>query len=156
LKSQRGDQWKYFWEIFLNFVNKISFGPPFKVFLDSSQNILWSPLSSFLLHFLKKAQKYKISQSYVSKILEWARDKYYQRRIKPKTSPEQVIVIKKRLNRLSKTSFRPSNDLKIVMDDESYFSLSGENIPRNDGFYSSDRLSTSIDVKYRTKSKFPA
>ncbi len=26
----------------------------------------------------------------------------------------------------------------------------------NDGFYSSDRLSTSIDAKYRTKSKFPA
>jgi hypothetical protein len=42
------------------------------------------------------------------------------------------------------------------MDDESYFSLSDEKIPGNDGFYSSDRLSKSIDVKYRTKSKFPA
>ncbi len=92
----------------------------------------------------------------MSKILGWAGVKYYKRTIKPKTSPEQDIVIKKRLNRLSKTSFRPSNGLKIVIDDESYFSLSGENMPGNDGFFSSDRLSTSIDVKYRTKSKFPA
>jgi hypothetical protein len=77
----------------------------------------------------RKAQKYDISQSYVSKIQGWAGVKYYKKRIKSKTIPEQDIVIKKRLNRLSKTSFRPSNGLKIVIDDESYFSLSGENMP---------------------------
>jgi hypothetical protein len=102
------------------------------------------------------AQKYGISQPYVCKILAWAGVKYYKRGVKPKTSPEQDIVIKKRLNRLSKTNFWPSNGLKIVIDDESYFTLSGENMPGNDGFYSSDRSSTGIEVKYRTKSKFPA
>jgi hypothetical protein len=45
----------------------------------------------------------------------------------------KILVIKKRLNSLSKTSFRPSNGLKIVMGDENYFSLSGENMPGNDG-----------------------
>jgi hypothetical protein len=67
-KPQRGDQ-RIFWlrsrkilkggpkETFLRniskFSPKISLGPPFKVFLDSSQNILWSPLWGFLLNFLK-------------------------------------------------------------------------------------------------------
>ncbi len=53
----------------------------------------------------------------MSKILGLAGVKYYKRRIKPETSPEQDIVIKRRLNRLNKTSFQPSNDLKIVMDE---------------------------------------
>jgi hypothetical protein len=104
----------------------------------------------------KQALKYKISQPYVSKILGWAGVKYYKRGNKPKTSPEQDIKIKKRLNLLSKTKFRPSNGLKIVMDDESYFSLSGENMPGNDGYYSSNKSTTDIEVKYRTKAKFPA
>ncbi len=43
----------------------------------------------------RKAQKYNISQSYVSKILRWAGVKYCKRRIKPKTSQEQDIVIKR-------------------------------------------------------------
>lgn len=103
----------------------------------------------------KLALKYKICQQYVSRIIIWSCIKYYRRQNKQKTTEKQNIIIKQRLNRLSKTSFRPLNGLSIVIDDESYFTFSGENIPGNDGFYSSDRSSTSCEIKYKSKEKFP-
>ncbi len=51
---------------------------------------------------------------------------YYKRKTKPKTTPEQEIKIKQRLNRLSKPKLMPSNDLGVIMDYETYFTFSGE------------------------------
>lgn len=56
---------------------------------------------------------------------------------------------------MSKKNFRPTNGVKIVMDGESYFPLSGHNLPGNDGYYCSDRSKTNKEVKYRSKEKFP-
>ena len=50
---------------------------------------------------------------------------------------------------------RPSNGKEIVMDDESYFTLSNEYLLGNDGFYSQDKSLISLKVKYRSIAKFP-
>ena len=55
---------------------------------------------------------------------------------------------------MSKGLFRPSNELEIVLDDESYFPLTGHNIPGNDGYYTSDKKTVDSDIKYNSKEKF--
>ena len=59
------------------------------------------------------------------------------------------MAIKKTLNLLSEGILRPSNGKEIVMDDESYFTLSNEYLSGNDGFYSQHKLLIS-----RSKVKF--
>ena len=43
---------------------------------------------------------------------------------------------------------------KFVIDDESYFKLSHNNLPCNDRFYSSDRSETPDDAMYDYQAKF--
>ncbi len=54
-KTLKGGPKETFLRNISQFSPKISLGPPFKVFLDSSQNILWSPPLRFSLKFLKKS-----------------------------------------------------------------------------------------------------
>jgi transposase len=103
----------------------------------------------------KLALNYGITQQYVSKIVRWHGIKYYKRKTKPKTTPEQEIKIKQRLIRLSKSELMPSNDLDVVMDDETYFTFSGEKHVGNSGYYSKDKTQVDPEVKYKSKSKFP-
>ena len=42
------------------------------------------------------------------------------------------------------------------MDDESYFPMTGQNIPGNDGYYSSDKSKVDPEVRYKSKPKFPS
>ena len=103
----------------------------------------------------KLAQKYKISHQWVSAVLKRNGIQYYKRTPKPKTTEAQKKKQKKCLIKISKNEFRPTNDMKIVMDDESYFPLTGHNIPGNDGYYASDKSSVATEVKYRSKEKYP-
>jgi hypothetical protein len=101
----------------------------------------------------KLALNYGITQQYVSKIIRWHGVKYYKRKTKPKTTTEQEI--KQRLNRLRKSKLMPSNDLDVVMDDETYFTFSGEKHVGNNDYYSKDKTRVDPEVKYKSKSKFP-
>ena len=44
----------------------------------------------------------------------------------------------------------------IVLDDEKYFSLSGDNVQCNQRYFATDPSTTSSDVKYKQKKKIPA
>lgn len=101
------------------------------------------------------AQKYGITQSWVGVLLKRNGIRYFKRQSKPKTTDKQRIKQKRCLIKMSKNEFRPKNGIKIVMDDESYFPMSGQNIPGNDGFYTSDRSGCDSDFKNKTKHKFP-
>ena len=103
----------------------------------------------------KLANRFNIGQSYLCKILKKNGVKHYKRHPKSKTSDSQKIIQKKRLIRLSKGKLRPNNGLEVVMDDESYFPMTGHNIPGNDGYYAIDRSEVDSDVKYRSTEKFP-
>ena len=103
----------------------------------------------------KLAQKFKVTHGWISVILKRNGIHYFKRQTKPKVTEKQLIKQKKCLLKMSKKDFRPNNGIKIIMDDESYFPLSGHNIAGNDGFYTSDRLNCESDVKFKDKNKFP-
>ena len=104
----------------------------------------------------KLALKYDITQPYVSLLLKKKNIRYFKRQNKPKVTEDQKMRQKKRLIKMSKNMFRPNNGIEVVMDDESYFPLSGHNLPGNDGYYTDDKSKVETDVKYRSKEKFPA
>jgi transposase len=104
----------------------------------------------------KLGMKYNCSQQYISHVLSKCGIKYRKRKIKPKTTEEQKVRQKQRLLKLSKTYFRPKNGISVVMDDESYFQLGDHNMPGNDGYYCSEGKVVDVNVKYKSKTKFPS
>ena len=86
----------------------------------------------------KQALRFGISQPYVCQILKRNGIRHFKRKSKPKVTSKQKLIQRQRLIRLSKREFRPKNGLQVVMDDESYFPLTGHNQPGNDSYYSSD------------------
>ena len=101
------------------------------------------------------AKSFKISQSYVCKILKSQGVKYRKRQDAPDCSEKQAKIQKTRLRLLGRGPLKPSNEVDVVMDDESYFYLSGHNTPANAGYYASDDILVDSSVKYKRKSKFP-
>ena len=103
----------------------------------------------------KLAKRFNISRSYLQEILRTNGIQYFKRQVIPKTTEKQRILQKKRLIKLSKGKLQPNNGLEVVMDDESYFPMSGHKIPGNDGYYANDKSNVDSHVKHRTKEKFP-
>ncbi len=66
----------------------------------------------------------------------------------PKSNENQKIHQKKCLGKLRREFFKSSNDIEIVMDNESYFTLDGSNSYGNDFYYSYEGLETPENVKY--------
>jgi hypothetical protein len=58
--------------------------------------------------------------------------------------------------KLRRNLLKPSNDVEVIMDDESYFTIDGSDSYGNDFYYSYHGLETPEEVKYRFVSKFPS
>jgi len=56
---------------------------------------------------------------------------------------------------LRKLELSPSNDLDVVIDDETYFTFSGEKQVGNSGYFCKDKTKVDPEVKFKSKSKFP-
>ncbi|CAF2052575.1 unnamed protein product [Rotaria magnacalcarata] len=78
--------------------------------------------------------------------------KYYKRQKAPKYNQKQLDQMAWRCRKLRR-NFIDSKKF-IVMDDEKYFTLSGDNMPGNAGFYSSNTANTPWNVKFKSKQKF--
>lgn len=100
------------------------------------------------------ASKFGISQSYVVKIMQEEGVKHYKRQKAPHMSNEQETRAKSNCRKLSKTFSQRNDDFAIVMDDESYFTLHHDSIPGNDGYFTFNRSSTPVTVKFHFKKKF--
>lgn len=103
----------------------------------------------------KLAKKFKISQPYVRQLIKFYNLRKWKRKSRPKVTDKQKKTQKVRLNKMRRKLCRPSSKIEIVMDDESYFSISGHNNSSNDHFYAFDRENTDPNVKYRNVTKFP-
>jgi hypothetical protein len=102
-------------------------------------------------------RKYKIDGKNVKKILIESDVKRKKRRKAPKSNENQRIRQKKKcLEKLRRKVLMPSNDIEIVMDDESYFTLDGSNSYGNDYYYSYEGLEAPENAKYIFRSKFPS
>ena len=97
------------------------------------------------------ARKCNISQPYVNKILKTKTAIKCYKKIKiPKRTEKQ----KDEGRTKCATLFRTTKNVAIVMDDETYCTLSHSTINGNDNFYSSNIEMTPSEVKFKTKAKF--
>lgn len=78
--------------------------------------------------------------------------KYCKRRKAPKYKPDQLEKLPGKCRKLRR-DLTDSNTV-IIVDDEKYFSFSGENMPSNAGFYTADVQGAPTDVKFKSKEKF--
>ena len=81
--------------------------------------------------------------------------KYRRRQKEPNPSRGQQKSQKTRLRRLTKKVFTAKGDPEIVMDDESYFTFSGAEMPANKGFYAAAGDAVHYAVRIAPQGKFP-
>lgn len=98
------------------------------------------------------ARKFKCSQPYVNQTIKRKTNiKCRAKKIIPDRTEAQKAAAKIRCGRL----YRTLQNLAVIMDDESYFTLAHSTINGNGLFYSSNVEQTSANVKYVAKSKYP-
>lgn len=97
------------------------------------------------------ARKFNCTQPYISKTLAKKTSIRARKKIKiPKRKPEQKAVARAKCTRL----YNRLRHRKVIVDDESYFTLAHTSINGNDRFYTSDIEMTSAEVKYNPEEKF--
>lgn len=100
-------------------------------------------------------RKHNIDHKTAKKILIEAGVVKKKRKKAPKSNENQKKRQKKCLEKLRRDLLRPSNDVDVVMDDESYFTVDGSNCYGNDSYHSYDGLEAPENVKFQFTSKFP-
>ena len=103
----------------------------------------------------KLSKKYGIAQSYVCKILKQEGVKYRKRQKGPNPSESQQKTQKTRLRKLTRDVLKAQTTPDIVMDDESYFTFSGSEMPANRGFYAGAGDAVPDAVRIAPQGKFP-
>lgn len=97
------------------------------------------------------AKQFGVHQSSISRTLKQKTNIRYRKKIKaPKRTPAQAAAVRPKCGRLVKI-FREKT---IILDDESFFTLSNSDLSGNAGFYTSNIQQTPNDVKLKRKSKF--
>jgi hypothetical protein len=97
------------------------------------------------------ARKFKCDPSYICKTLAKKTSiKNYAKENIPDRQESQQERIKTGIDRV----YRDFSKKSVILDDESYFTLSHSTINGNGSYYSSDRLKTPASVKYCKKRKF--
>ena len=71
----------------------------------------------------------------------------------PKYTEEQAVKAKKRSRKLVNLLYQ--SKAEIIMDDEKYFCLNGDNMPGSARYYTDDKSKCSGDVRFIGKNKYP-
>lgn len=100
------------------------------------------------------ARKYEVSDKTVKKYLQDMNIKRKKKKSAPLTTDRQENVIKSRLKLLTQSYFSATSIYKCVMDDESYFTIEG-NEWQGDSYYECEGHEIPENVKFKTRSKFP-
>ena len=103
----------------------------------------------------KIGKTFRVSQQGVSSVVKRVGLHYLKRSVIPKVIKAQVMKQKSRLSKLRRGIFKPSSPVVIVMDDKCYFSLSGESMVTNLGYYTDGSNPVARNVQCRGKQKFP-
>ena len=69
-------------------------------------------------------------------------------------TPAQKEKQTERIHKLAQGDFTEIDPRDILIDEESYFTLTGASLPRNSWFYTSNFDETPKSVKYRQEAKF--
>ena len=100
----------------------------------------------------KLEKKFEVSRPCTQRILKKIGLKHYKRQCAPKYTRKQLEQIPGKCRKLRREL--TDQETFIIVDDEKYFTFSGEKTFGNAGFYSSNRENTPDDVKFKSKQKF--
>ena len=100
----------------------------------------------------KLAKKFEISRPCIQRIFKKIGLKYYKIQHASKYTRKQLEQIPGKCRKLRREL--TDQETFIIVDDEKYFTFSGEETSGNADFYSSNRENTPDDVKFKSKQKF--
>ena len=101
------------------------------------------------------ARRYNVHQSTISRTLRKRTSVLIRKRRKaPKMNSDNQEKTDR--NNCAKLYRMILNACDIILDDEKYFGLSGDNVQCNQRFYTTDPSTTHSDIKYKKKKKFAA
>jgi transposase len=100
----------------------------------------------------KLALKFMVSRPCIQRNFNKLGLKYYKRQRAPKYNQKQLEQMPSKCRKLRREI--TDHETFIIIDDEKYFTFSGDEMPGNAGFYSSDKRHTPTDVKFKSKQKF--
>ena len=103
----------------------------------------------------KLARTFEVAQSTINNTIKNLKISYFKREKVAKSTKLQNMKQKRRCSILRRTVFQARSRKDVIMDDESYFSLSGEIKPGNSGFYSDNKSNTPDNIRYVGVKKFP-
>ncbi|CAF4611291.1 unnamed protein product, partial [Rotaria sp. Silwood2] len=98
------------------------------------------------------AKEFSVSRCCITRNMKKMGLKYYKRQRAPKYNQQQLEKIPGRCRKLRRKFI--NNKTILILDDEKYFTMSGDNMPANAGFYSSNKINTPNDVKFKQKRKY--
>ena len=115
-------------------------GRPAKLNKQQLQKLTDSAENHFGTSQRKLAKKFKVSRPCIQRSLKKIGLKYYKRQHPPKYSQKQLEQIPAKCRKLRRES--TDQETFIIVDDEKYFTFSGEETPGDAGFHSSNKENT--------------
>ena len=100
----------------------------------------------------KLALKFNVSRSCIRRILKKLGLKYYKRQRAPKYNQQQLEHMPNKCQKIWRSLAKQGKF--IVIDDEKYFTFSGDSMPENAKFYSCNKQTSPLNVRFKCKGKF--
>lgn len=127
-------------------------GRPKKISNQQLKNLVQKVENKVGVSQRRLGRQFGVNQSTISRNLKKrASVRIYTRRSAPKYNNEDRQQRAK--SNCLKLYKKISSDCHLILDDEKYFTLSG-NVPGNSRYYSSDPSSTPANIKFKQKQKY--
>ena len=101
------------------------------------------------IHQRQLTKEFSVSCGCIKRNMKKMELNYYKRQRAPKYNQQQLEKIPGQCRK-----FINKKKPIIILDDEKYFAISGDNMLTNAGFYFSNQTNTPNDVKFKQKQKF--
>ena len=102
----------------------------------------------------RQAQQRGVTQRTIQRVIHRQGGKSFKRQKAPQIDAEQMEKVKERSAKLSRDFFPPGGRTAIIVDDESYFTLKGDECRGNDRVWSTDLSVCPPEVRFKQKAKF--
>lgn len=103
---------------------------------------------------ITQARRFSVDQRTVQRTLHRQGAKAPKRQKAPAITEAQMARVRERSTLLSQNFFPPGGSMAIVLDDESFFTLKGDEVRGNDRIWTRDISTCPPEVRFRQKEKF--
>lgn len=146
-----------------NAINRLQMGQPIQDKKRTGRSTSWTAAENKKLAELVNNRtgvsqrglglKFDRNQRTIGRQLSKLSISYRKREKVPKYSAEQAQRSSELSGKLANNLYRTS--CSVIVDDEKYFTLRGDNMPGNSGYYTTDKSACPDNVRFVGKEKFP-